>query len=146
MREHLRIFVLPTQLRFFIKISRIRFPGNPAKIFISWDSASLTASNNLFEPRKISTGKNLTSRNSAYEWRFLFFIWFFDFYRDLRGVKRHEHNHLVSKNGDKEIFLERTASQNFRLWSLFLIFLKFQLKILTYMKEELAFREAKMTD
>ena len=41
----------------FIKISRIGFTGNPAKIFISSNSASLTESNNLFGPRKISTGK-----------------------------------------------------------------------------------------
>ena len=30
----------------FIKISMIEFPGNPVKIFISWESASLTDSNN----------------------------------------------------------------------------------------------------
>ena len=52
MRKHLRILVLPTQLRFFLKISRIGFPGNPVKIFISRDSASFTESETVFEPEK----------------------------------------------------------------------------------------------
>ena len=59
MRKHLRILVLPTQLGFVIKISRIGLPGNQFKIFISWESASLTVSETVFELRKISTGKKL---------------------------------------------------------------------------------------
>ena len=66
MGKHPRILVPPTQLQNFIKISRIGFPGNLVKIFISWDSASLTESENLFGLRKIITGKNFASRNSAY--------------------------------------------------------------------------------
>ena len=34
-RKHPRISVLPTQLQILIKISRIGFPGNQFKIFIS---------------------------------------------------------------------------------------------------------------
>ena len=68
MRKHPRILVLPTQLKIFITISKIGFPGNQIKIFISWDSASLIESNNLFEPRKISTRKKPVSRNSAYSY------------------------------------------------------------------------------
>ena len=66
MRNYPRILVLPTQLGFFIKISRIGFPGNQFKIFISWESASLTVSETVFELKKISTGKKIASRNAAY--------------------------------------------------------------------------------
>ena len=55
-RKRLRIFVLPTQLQIFIKISRIGFPGNQVKIFISRDSATLNESKTVFRPEKISTG------------------------------------------------------------------------------------------
>ena len=55
-----RILVQPTQLRIFIKISKIEFPGNQVKIFISWDSASLTESETLFQYQKIATGEKLT--------------------------------------------------------------------------------------
>ena len=65
-RKHPRIFVQPTQLRVSMKISSIRLPGNRVKIFISWDSASLTESESVFEYQKISTGKKLAPRNSAY--------------------------------------------------------------------------------
>ena len=57
--------MLPTQLKIFIKISRVGFPWNLAKFFISLDSASLTESENLFGPRKIITEKIFASRNSA---------------------------------------------------------------------------------
>ena len=55
MKKHLRILVLPTQLRFLIKISRIGFPGNPVEIFTSLDSASRTESEILFQYEKISS-------------------------------------------------------------------------------------------
>ena len=67
MRKHPRILVLPTQLKIFITIAKIGFPGNQIKIFISRDSASLTESKTVFGLEKISTGKKLASRNSAYE-------------------------------------------------------------------------------
>ena len=73
MRKHPRILVLPTQLGFVIKISRIGLPGNQFKIFISWESASLTVSETVFELRKISTGKKLGSRNSAYQYLITFY-------------------------------------------------------------------------
>ena len=40
-RKHLRLWVQPTHKN-FTKISRIRFAGIPTKIFISWESASIT--------------------------------------------------------------------------------------------------------
>ena len=40
-RKHLRIWVQPTHKN-FTKISRIGFAGIPTKIFISWESASIT--------------------------------------------------------------------------------------------------------
>ena len=64
-RIHPRIWRLPTQLRILIEISRIGFPGNLTKIFISRESASLTESETLFGLEKNSTGKKLASRNSA---------------------------------------------------------------------------------
>ena len=48
-----RIEVLPTQF----KILKIGYPRNLVTIFISWDSASLTKSEQLFEYQKISTGE-----------------------------------------------------------------------------------------
>ena len=68
MKKRPRMLALPTQLQIFMKISRIGFPGNQVKIFVSWESASLTESESLFGPLKISTGKKLASRNSAYLW------------------------------------------------------------------------------
>ena len=65
MRKHPRILVLPTQLQILIKISRIGFPGNQVKIFISRDSASLTESKTVFGLEKISKGKKIAPRNSA---------------------------------------------------------------------------------
>ena len=65
MEKRPRILALPTQLQFFIEISRIEFPGNQVKIFISLDSASFTESETLFRLQKISTGKKFASRNSA---------------------------------------------------------------------------------
>ena len=54
-----RILGLPTQFKIFIEISRIEFPRNQVKIFISLDSASLTESETLFGAQKISTEKKL---------------------------------------------------------------------------------------
>ena len=65
MKKRPRILALPTQLQIFIEISRIELPGNQVKIFISLDSASFTESGTLFRLQKISTGKELASRNSA---------------------------------------------------------------------------------
>ena len=74
-RKHPRKLVLPTQLQIFIKISRIGFPGNQVKIFTSWVSASLTESKKPIWSRKISAGKNLASRNSAYLYH-ITYIWY----------------------------------------------------------------------
>ena len=48
MRNHPRIWVLPTQLQIFITLPKTGFPGNLLKIFISSDSASFTESETLF--------------------------------------------------------------------------------------------------
>ena len=53
---------------FFTKISRIGFPGNLVKIFISSDSEFFTESESLFRLGKIRTGKKSASQNSAYTW------------------------------------------------------------------------------
>ena len=66
MRKHPRILVPPTQLQIFIKISRTKFPGNLIANFISSDSEFFTESESLFGLGKISTGKKLAPRNSAY--------------------------------------------------------------------------------
>ena len=50
--------MLPTQLQIFDKISRVGFPGNQVKNFISWDSEFFTESESPFGIGKISTGKN----------------------------------------------------------------------------------------
>ena len=74
MKKRPRILVLPTQLLIFIEISKIELPGNQVKIFISLDSASFTESKTLFRLQKISTGKKLASRNSAYLYDFQIFL------------------------------------------------------------------------
>ena len=56
----------PTQLQIFIKISRIGFPGNQVKNYISSDSEFFTESESLFGLGKICTGKKSAPRNSAY--------------------------------------------------------------------------------
>ena len=63
-RKHLRIFLLPTQLEIFIKTFRI--VKGIRSFFYNTISASFTESNNLSGVRKIFTGKNLASRNSAF--------------------------------------------------------------------------------
>ena len=68
MKKRPRILTLPTQLQIFIEISSIELPGNQVKIFISLDSASFTESGTLFRQQKISTGKKMAARNSAYIW------------------------------------------------------------------------------
>jgi len=65
MKKRPRILALPTQLQIFIRISRIGLPGIQVKIFISRESASVTESETRFGLRKIFTGKNLASGNSA---------------------------------------------------------------------------------
>ena len=52
MTKHPRILALPTQLQIFIKISRIEFPGNQVKTFISLESVSFTESKTLFRLQK----------------------------------------------------------------------------------------------
>ena len=60
-RNHQRILVLPTQLSKFLE------PEWQSGQFFTWcDSALFTESNNLSGVRKIFTGKNLASRNSAF--------------------------------------------------------------------------------
>ena len=56
--------------KFLKNFFKIGLPGNQIKIFISWDSASLTESETLFWYQKISTGENLVPRNSVYISRF----------------------------------------------------------------------------
>ena len=47
-KERPRNVIQPTQIQIWLRISRIRFPWNPTKIFIPGDSAQKTESDDIF--------------------------------------------------------------------------------------------------